>query len=79
MNPSTAPRTSNYEQDTVRVIAEQGHGHIVTVRPELLPGTQNVGEYGPLVSNVGGRVGVMNADDAFRGATPVYYAPTNQK
>ena len=31
----------------VGVMFETGHGHILTVRPELLPGTQDVGRYGP--------------------------------
>jgi hypothetical protein len=62
-----AQRLANQGVTVVGVIAETGHGHIVTVRPELLPGAQNVGQYGPLVNNVGASIGVMNANDAFRG------------
>jgi hypothetical protein len=32
-----------------------------------------------LVNNIGASVGVTSGNNAFGGATPTYYAPTNQK
>ena len=72
-----AQNLANQGVTVVGVIFETGHGHIVTVRPELLPGTQDVGRYGPLVNNIGQNVGVTNGNKAFEGGTPQYYAPVN--
>jgi RHS repeat-associated protein len=79
VTPQEAQNLANQGVTVVGVISETGHGHIVTVRPELLPGTQDVAAHGPLVNNIGGHVGVTDGNNAFRGATPTYYAPTNQK
>ncbi len=79
VTPEEAQNLANQGVTVVGVISESGHGHIVTVRPELLPGMQDVGAHGPLVNNIGGHVGVTNGNNAFGGATPTYYAPTNQK
>ncbi len=77
VSPQEAQNLANQGVTVVGVVAEAGHGHIVTVRPELLPGTQDVGKYGPLVNNIGGHVGVTNGNNAFGGGTPQYYAPVN--
>lgn len=61
----------------VGVLSDTPHGHIVTVRPELLPGTQDVGKNGPLVNNIGASVGITDGNKAFGGGTPQYYAPVN--
>jgi hypothetical protein len=57
--------------------AADPHGHIVTVAPELVPGDQNVGKNGPLINNIGGSIGVVNANSVFRSEQPTYYAPNN--
>ncbi len=75
VTPQQAQDLANQGVFVVGVISETGHGHIVSVRPELIPGTQDVGKYGPLVNNIGGHVGVTNANNAFGGATPKYYVP----
>jgi RHS repeat-associated protein len=79
VSPEEAQKLANEGVTVVGVISETGHGHIVTVRPELVPGLQDVGKYGPVVNNIGASVGVMNGNKAFRGATPQYYAPTNSQ
>jgi hypothetical protein len=75
VTPQQAQDLANQGVFVVGVISETGHGHIVSVRPELIPGTQDVGKNGPLVNNIGGHVGVTNANNAFGGATPKYYVP----
>jgi RHS repeat-associated protein len=79
VTPQEAQNLANQGVTVVGVISEAGHGHIATVRPELLPGTQDVAAHGPLVNNIGGHVGVTNGNNAFGGATPTYYAPTNNQ
>jgi hypothetical protein len=79
VTPQEAQNLANQGVTVVGVISETGHGHIVTVRPEMLPGTQDVGKNGPLVNNIGAHVGVTNGNNAFGGATPQYYAPANKK
>src|SRR5205807_5808844 len=76
VTPQESQNLANQGVTVVGVISETGHGHIVTVRPELLPGTQDVAAHGPLVNNIGAHVGVTNGNNAFGGATPTYYAPT---
>ena len=79
VTPEEAQNLANKGVTVVGVLPEEGHGHIVTVRPEMIPGDQDVAAHGPLVSNIGAHVGVTNGNNAFGGATPTYYAPTNQK
>ena len=79
VTPEEAQNLANQGVTVVGVISETGHGHIATVRPELLPGTQDVAAHGPLVNNIGGHVGITNGNNAFGGATPTYYAPTNNQ
>ena len=52
------------------------HGHILTVRPELMPGLAEMLGQAPLVNNIGGRREVAPASGAFSSSRPVkYYAP----
>jgi hypothetical protein len=51
----------------------KGHGHITTLIPEMLPGTQKHTGQAPLVNNIGARWEVSTADKAFSSKLPVYY------
>lgn len=70
----------------VTVIAVQGsegpHGHIATVRPTdtYFASYENPGSgSGPMINNIGGRVGVMSESSSFSHNQPVtYYAPKDQ-
>ena len=78
VSPQEAQNLANQGVPVVGVQEHSGHGHEVTVAPELMPGlTMHL--YGsPLVNNVGARVGVMAASQAFSTSQPVhYYAPNN--
>jgi hypothetical protein len=61
------------------VAPEAKHGHIVTVSPELVPGTQDVGRYGPIINNIGAGVGIASANKIFKRSQPAYYAPRDPK
>lgn len=78
--PQQAQDAANAGQIAMGVISETGHGHIVTVAPELVPGTQDVGKYGPLINNIGASVGVTNANSVFRNPNnqPTWYVPVPQ-
>jgi hypothetical protein len=73
----------NLANQGVPVVASQGspgpHGHIATVRPELLPGTQAQLGQGPLINNIGRHLNVTSAGGlygAFAHDQPIkYYAP----
>jgi hypothetical protein len=55
-----------------------GHGHMVTVRPEIVPGVSEMSGEAPLVNNVGRERNILPADRAFPDSSlPVrYYAPS---
>ncbi len=78
----TPEEAQNLANQGVTVVAAQanpgGHGHIATVRPELLPGTQEYIGQGPLINNIGRYVDIRSADQAFAPNQPVrYYAPAD--
>lgn len=75
--PQQAQDAANAGQIAIGVISETGHGHIVTTAPELIPGTQDVGKFGPLVNNIGASVGITNANNVFRNPNnqPTWYVP----
>jgi RHS repeat-associated protein len=73
--PQQAQDAANAGQVALGVAAADPNGHIVTVRPELIPGYQNVQQNGPLINNIGGSVGVTNANKVFRSETPTWYIP----
>lgn len=53
-----------------------GHGHVVTVRPEGLPGDSPAGHSGPLLNEIGENDQVARQSMAFKPADQVhYYAP----
>ncbi len=79
VTPEEAQNLADKGVTVVGVVAENPHGHIVTVRPELEPGVQTALGQGPLINNIGGSVGIANANSVFRRDDPTYYAPTNQK
>lgn len=76
VDPQTAQNLATLGVTVLGVRPEDPHGHIVTVAPEMLPGDQNVQKYGPLINNIGGSIGVTNANNVFRGTPATYYAPT---
>ncbi len=76
VDPQTAQDLATLGVTVLGVRPEDPHGHIVTVAPEMLPGDQNVQKYGPLINNIGGSIGVTNANNVFRGTPATYYAPT---
>jgi len=76
VDPQTAQDLATLGVTVLGVRAEDPHGHIVTVAPEMLPGDQNVQKNGPLINNIGGSIGVTNANNVFRGTPATYYAPT---
>jgi RHS repeat-associated protein len=76
VSPQTAQDLATLGVTVLGVRPEDPHGHIVTVAPEMLPGDQNVQKYGPLINNIGGSIGVTNANNVFRGTPATYYAPT---
>lgn len=54
-----------------------GHGHVVTVRPEGVPGDTPVGHSGPLVNDIGTNDQVDRRSAAFRNNQHVvYYTPS---
>jgi hypothetical protein len=55
----------------------QRHGHIVTVRPELIAGTAESLGHAPIVNNIGRTRTIESAGTAFlRDGEPIhYYAP----
>ncbi|MCL2832216.1 MAG: DUF6531 domain-containing protein [Treponema sp.] len=55
---------------------DSGNGHLATVVPDP---TKNMLNISPTISNVGAVNGVMNANDAFKGAPVVYYYDKNQQ
>ena len=73
--PQQAQDAANAGQVAFGVAAADPHGHIVTVRGELIPGHQNVQQNGPLINNIGGSVGVTDANRVFRSETPTWYVP----
>jgi hypothetical protein len=76
VTPQTAQDLATLGVTVLGVAAADPHGHIVTVAPEMLPGDQNLKKYGPLINNIGGSIGVTNANKIFRSTQPTYYAPT---
>jgi len=76
VSPQTAQDLATLGVTVLGVRPEDPHGHIVSVAPEMIPGDQNVKKYGPLINNIGGTIGVTNANNIFRGAQPTYYALT---
>jgi len=76
VSPQTAQDLATLGVTVLGVRPEDPHGHIVTVAPEMLSGDQNVQKYGPLINNIGGSIGVTNANNVFRGTPATYYAPT---
>ena len=76
VSPQTAQDLATLGVTVVGAAFEDPHGHVVTVAPEMVPGDQNVQKYGPLINNVGGRIGVTNANSIPWGTQPTYYAPT---
>jgi len=57
-----------------------GHGHMVTVRPETMPGLATSLGQAPIVNNIGHDVNVVPAGQAFEKklAPPRYYAPNRR-
>jgi hypothetical protein len=52
----------------------KGHGHIVPLVPEVFPGQPHPEGWSPQVNNIGRRVGITTADDAFPNKNlPMYY------
>jgi RHS repeat-associated protein len=81
VTPEEAQTLANQGQVVVGVQENPaGHGHEVTVRPELMPGlAQSMGQ-APIVNNIGAHVGVVPASQAFSSSQPVhYYAPNPQR
>jgi hypothetical protein len=76
VDPQTAQDLATLGVTVLGVAAADPHGHIVTVAPEMVSGDQNVQKNGPLINNIGGTIGVTNANNIFRSAQPAYYAPT---
>jgi RHS repeat-associated protein len=76
VSPQTAQDLATLGVTVLGVAAADPHGHIVTVAPEMLSGDQNVQMNGPLINNIGGKIGVTNANNVFVTAQPTYYAPT---
>lgn len=57
-----------------------GHGHVATVRPELMPGLAQHMSQAELFNNIGARVEIAPGASAFARTRPVrYYAPTNRR
>ncbi len=94
-NAQTLPNSPDWREVTpeeaqvlanqgVVVVAAQGnpggHGHVATVRPELMPGVaQHLGQ-APLINNIGARREVSPAAAAFARTRAVrYYTPANQR
>jgi hypothetical protein len=75
--PQQAQDAGNAGQIALGVISEDGHGHIVTVAPEMISGIQDVGKYGPLVNNIGATVSITSANNVFRNPDnqPTWYIP----
>jgi hypothetical protein len=74
----TADEAQDYTNRTgIPALAVQpnpkGHGHITTVIPEMIPGTQKHTGQAPLVNNIGAKWEVSQADKAFSSKLPVYY------
>jgi hypothetical protein len=57
-----------------------GHGHMVTVRPETMPGLAGSLGQAPIVNNIGEDRNVVPAGQAFKNslAPPRYYAPNKR-
>ena len=79
----TPQEAQNLTNRGVIVVAAQantgGHGHVATVRPELMPGlAQGLGQ-APLMNNIGSKLEIAPAANTFSRSQPVrYYAPVNQ-
>lgn len=76
VTPEQAQALGN--QGKVVFATQQGaHGHVVTVRPEGVPGDNPRGKSGPLLANVGVCNGVAHQSAVFNPAhgAIIYYAP----
>jgi hypothetical protein len=81
VTPQDAQRLANRGIVVVGVQANPGgHGHMVTVRPEIMPGLAESLGVAPIVNNIGARINVVPARDAFDRelAPPRYYSPKGQ-
>lgn len=80
VSPYEAQRLANEGVVAVGVQRNPGgHGHMVTVRPELQPGSNESIGAPPTVNNVGKRVGVGPDSWAFEPGQPVNYYVPNDK
>lgn len=87
-NLATSDQYTAVDPDQAQLLADRGilvvaawdnpggHGHVATVRPENVPNDNPRGRSGPLISNVGGAVGIQTESSVFpRGARVYYYTP----
>jgi len=77
VTPEEAQKLANQGVPVLAVQENPGrHGHIATVRPELMPGLgQSLGQ-APMINNIGARRDIGTADQSFLRNQPVrYYAP----
>jgi RHS repeat-associated protein len=78
--PEEAQQAANQGVVALGVQANDPHGHILTAAPELIPGLQDVSQHGPVVANIGGSIGIANANNVFsRSETVTWYVPSSWK
>ena len=79
VSPQEAQNLANQGVPVVAVQSNPGgHGHVATVRPELMPGLgQSLGQ-APSINNIGARRDIGTADQSFRRDQPVHYYAPNQ-
>lgn len=81
MTPAEAQALANQGQLVIGAwFNPNGHGHVVTVRPEWVPGDARPprpGE-GPLLNNVGASDAVERQSRAFKSADQVHYYTPNE-